>query len=139
MRCFHAVHGHVAMVAVLPQSISDEEAIVAGRAAFGTAAAVDRLDGFEIWTWKGKVYESAEVPRALINDRPTAAGLQHAYAAKAVRSGISSVITLNLVSWCGPNDAIMGMSAASRPRAIRMRPIRRALWRGSKVYHRPPM
>jgi hypothetical protein len=87
-----------------------------------------------------EVYESEEVAAQPINDRPDGRRFSaRLYAAKAVRSDISSVITLNLVSLCGPNDVIMGMSAASRPRAIRMRPTRRALWRGSNVYQRPPM
>ncbi len=32
----------------------------------------------------------------------------------------------------------MATSEASRPRPIRMRPLRRRLLRGSKVHHRPP-
>ena len=61
------------------------------------------------------------------------------YAARAVSCGISCVITSNFVSLWGPKEVIMGTSAASRPRAIRIRPIRRLLWRGSNAYQRPPM
>jgi hypothetical protein len=50
----------------------------------------------------------------------------------AVRSGISSVITLNLVSLCGPNDVTIGMSAASRPRAPK-REVNRALFSKSDL------
>ena len=51
---------------------------------------------------------------------------------------ISSVITLKLASVHGPNDVTIATSVASRPRAIRMRPMRGLLWRASNVYQRPP-
>lgn len=51
---------------------------------------------------------------------------------------ISSVITLKLASVHGPNEVTIATSVASRPRAIRMRPIRGMLWRASKVCQRPP-
>ena len=50
----------------------------------------------------------------------------------------SSVITLKPASVHGPNEVTIATSVASRPRAIRMRPMRGTLFRGSKVYHRPP-
>ena len=46
---------------------------------------------------------------------------------------ISSVQTLKLTRVLGPKVLLIGTSAASRPRAIRMRPIRGALLRGSKA------
>jgi hypothetical protein len=47
MRYFMVRDGHVAMVAVLPQNLADEEAIAVGRAGFAAAAATDRLDGLK--------------------------------------------------------------------------------------------
>ena len=44
---------------------------------------------------------------------------------------------MKLASVLGPNVWVMGTSAASRPWAIRTRPIRGTLLRASKVYHRP--
>ena len=38
----------------------------------------------------------------------------------------------------GPNDVTIATSVASRPRAIKMRPMRGLLWRASNVYQRPP-
>src|SRR5215475_15178571 len=50
----------------------------------------------------------------------------------------SSVITLKAASVHGPNEVTIATSVASRPRAIRMRPMRGLLWRASNVYQRPP-
>jgi hypothetical protein len=50
----------------------------------------------------------------------------------------SSVITLKPASVHGPNEVTIATSVASRPRAIKMRPIRGLLWRASNVYQRPP-
>jgi len=50
----------------------------------------------------------------------------------------SSVQTLKLTSVLGPNVVAMATSIASRPLAIRTRPIRGTLLRGSNVYQRPP-
>jgi hypothetical protein len=50
----------------------------------------------------------------------------------------SSVQTLKLTSVFGPKVWVIGTSAASRPCAIRMRPMRGMLLRASNVYHRPP-
>src|ERR1700730_8769092 len=50
----------------------------------------------------------------------------------------SSVQTLKLTSVLGPNVWVIGTSAASRPCAIRTRPMRGVLLRASKVYQRPP-
>ncbi len=60
------------------------------------------------------------------------------YRAAAASVGTSSVTTLKLASVHGPNSVTMATSVASRPRAIRMRPMRGLLWRASKVYQRPP-
>jgi hypothetical protein len=51
---------------------------------------------------------------------------------------ISSVITLKLASVHGPNEVTIATSVASRPRAIRIRPIRGVLWRASSVCQQPP-
>src|SRR6185295_7323649 len=51
---------------------------------------------------------------------------------------ISSVITVKLSRNAGPKVIAMATSDASRPRAIRTRPIRGMLLRGSKMYQRPP-
>ena len=51
---------------------------------------------------------------------------------------ISSVWTLKLASPVAPKLVDRATSVASRPRAIRMRPMRGLLWRASKVYHCPP-
>ena len=50
----------------------------------------------------------------------------------------SSVITLKAASVQGPNEVKIATSVASRPRAIRMRPMRGSLWRASNVYQPPP-
>src|SRR5689334_15092818 len=49
----------------------------------------------------------------------------------------SSVTTTNFVSVIRPKLVVSATSAASRPVAIRMRPMRSVLWRASKVYHWP--
>ena len=51
----------------------------------------------------------------------------------------SSVQTLKLTRMFGPKVWVIGTSAASRPWAIRTRPIRGMLLRASKVYQRPPI
>ena len=51
----------------------------------------------------------------------------------------SSVHTLKLTSVLGPKVWIIGTSAASRPWAIKTRPIRGKLLRASKVYQWPPI
>src|SRR2546430_10020181 len=51
---------------------------------------------------------------------------------------ITSVQTLKLSSVLGPNVLLIATSAASRPRAMSTRPIRGTLFRGSKMYQRPP-
>ena len=56
----------------------------------------------------------------------------------ALDQATSSVKTLKLASVLGPNVLLIGTSTASRPRAIRMRPIRGMLLRGSKVCQAPP-
>src|SRR4051812_50176081 len=53
-------------------------------------------------------------------------------------AGTSSVITLNPASLHGPKVVVIATSVASRPRAIRMRPMRGLLWRASKGGQRPP-
>src|ERR1700679_4243858 len=50
----------------------------------------------------------------------------------------SSVTTRKLLSHDTPKDVVIATSAASRPVAIRTRPIRGALLRASKVHHLPP-
>src|SRR5260370_11192339 len=58
---------------------------------------------------------------------------------QAVRHGLagtadvtSLVITLKLASVHGPNEVTIATSVASRPRAIKIRPMRGLLWRGAK-------
>jgi len=53
-------------------------------------------------------------------------------------SGTSSAQTRNPDKVAGPNVCVRGTSVASRPRAMRIRPIRGALLRGSKAYQRSP-
>ncbi len=50
----------------------------------------------------------------------------------------SSVTTLKDARVHGPNEVTIATSVASRPRAIRIRPIRGWLWRASNVCHCPP-
>jgi hypothetical protein len=52
--------------------------------------------------------------------------------------GTSSVHTRKLDRLLGPNICVSGTSAASRPKATRMRPWRGVLLRGSKTCQRPP-
>ena len=49
----------------------------------------------------------------------------------------SSLTTKNFVSVMRPKLVVSATSAASRPVAIRMRPMRGWLWRASNVYHWP--
>src|SRR4051794_5018301 len=49
----------------------------------------------------------------------------------------SSLMTRNFTKSIRPKLVVSATSAASRPVAIRMRPIRGWLWRASKVYHCP--
>src|SRR4051794_10663360 len=49
----------------------------------------------------------------------------------------SSVMTANLTNSATPKVVEIATSAASRPRAIAIRPIRGWLWRASNVYQRP--
>ena len=51
---------------------------------------------------------------------------------------ISSVTTEKPTSLLGPKVVLIATSAASRPRAIRMRPMRGLLWRASKLYQASP-
>lgn len=54
----------------------------------------------------------------------------------------SSVHTVKFLSWFHPKVVEIATSAASRPRAITMRPMRGSLWRASNVYQRrtlPPI
>jgi hypothetical protein len=50
----------------------------------------------------------------------------------------SAVNTWNFVSVHGPKEVTIATSVASRPRAIRIRPMRGLLWRASNVYQRSP-
>jgi hypothetical protein len=50
----------------------------------------------------------------------------------------SSVNTLKLDNWLGPKEVTIATSVASRPFAIKIRPMRGLLWRASNVYQRPP-
>jgi hypothetical protein len=58
--------------------------------------------------------------------------------AVAKSGGTSSAQTRNSNKVPGPNVWVRGTSAASRPCAMRIRPIRGALLRGSKAYQRSP-
>src|SRR3954470_11955793 len=63
----------------------------------------------------------------------------HATAPEISPPGISSVQTLKLSSVLGPKVVAIATSHASRPRAIRIRPTRGTLLRGSNVCQRPPI
>ncbi len=61
-------------------------------------------------------------------------------AMRATSAGVtSSVTTLKPASVWGPNEVTIATSVASRPRAIRMRPMRGSLCRASNVYQRSPI
>src|ERR1700730_12589030 len=65
-------------------------------------------------------------------------GASHAAPDTWVRAEVaSSVITEKFTSCTAPKLVDIATSAASRPRAITMRPIRGWLWRASKVNQRP--
>ena len=53
-------------------------------------------------------------------------------------AGISSLMMKNFFSLAEPKFVVRATSAASRPRAMTMRPMRGTLWRASKVNQRPP-
>ena len=57
---------------------------------------------------------------------------------RIVRHAASSVHTLKLINVLGPNVWVIGTSEASRPCAIKTRPIRGTLFRGSNICQRPP-
>jgi hypothetical protein len=50
----------------------------------------------------------------------------------------SSVMTVKFVNFAFPNDVVMAQSVASRPVAIKTRPMRRTLCLASKVHQRSP-
>ena len=53
--------------------------------------------------------------------------------------GVASSAWTAIVSSSGPPNVVaIATSEASRPRPITMRPLRRALLRGSNVHHRSP-
>src|SRR6187402_2000746 len=58
---------------------------------------------------------------------------------KRHQPGISSVQTLKDSSILGPKVVAIATSEASRPRAIRIRPMRGTLLRGSNICQRPPI
>jgi hypothetical protein len=53
-------------------------------------------------------------------------------------SATSSAQTSMVINCVGPKLVMVAVSTASRPWAIRMRPMRGVLWRASNVYQRPP-
>jgi hypothetical protein len=54
---------------------------------------------------------------------------------ESAAKSISSVVTRKTSSDCFPNEIVIGTSAASRPKPINTRPMRRRLCRASKIYH----
>jgi hypothetical protein len=90
---------------------------------------IGALSGLEAWRPQWGVANASRSTavrlREMIGDRYDLQALcLAAYAVKAVCPSTSSVMIVNFVSLCGPKDVIIGISAASRPRAIKMRPIR---------------
>ena len=67
-----------------------------------------------------------------------AAAVENRHLLVAATDVTSSVIKLKPASMHGPNEVTMATSVASRPRAIRMRPILGLLCRASNVYQQPP-
>jgi Quinolinate synthetase A protein len=64
--------------------------------------------------------------------------IERGYALVESADVTSSVNTLKPASMHGPNEVTIATSVASRPRAIKIRPMRGLLWRASNVYQRPP-
>src|SRR3977135_153363 len=52
--------------------------------------------------------------------------------------GTSSLTTWKLSSLARPKEVVMAQSVASRPVAIKTRPMRGMLWRASRVHQRSP-
>ena len=75
-----------------------------------------------------------------------AGGARGPHAGSRPKSSLSALVCCSKTSYVqtrndfrtwGPNELMSGISAASRPRATTIRPIRGMLLRGSKVHHHP--
>ena len=84
-----------------------------------------------------RIQRQCSDPTAAIRHIALPALADHAALAERAQA-TSSVITLKPASTLGPNEVEIATSVASRPRAIRMRPMRGMLCRASNVYQRPP-
>jgi hypothetical protein len=84
------------------------------------------------WPFKGAPTVIAAIALTLMHSQAVRHGLAGA------ADVTSLVITLKLASVHGPNEVTIATSVASRPRAIKIRPMRGLLWRASNVYQRPP-
>ena len=86
--------------------------------------------------------DNASAPQALVYR--TANGIRRGVGAGLAAADHTAVVftscvqTLNCVRFATPKAVVRATSVASRPRAIRTRPMRVALWRGSIVHQRPP-
>lgn len=58
MRCFLLRNGHIAMVKLLPEDASDDEAITECRLEFEGSARSQGYDGYEVWQRERKVFQS---------------------------------------------------------------------------------
>ena len=87
-------------------------------------------------------FDGYEVPAENLLGAQTGKGfyqLMSTYEIARIQTGTatSSVFTVKPVSVFGPKVVVIATSAASRPRASKIRPIRGVLWRASKVNQRP--
>ena len=93
--------------------------------AFGQSASINGQIG-------GTVTDPSGAPVAVARIEAVNAGTGYRQAVTT-----SSLTTMNFVRSMRPKLVVSATSAASRPVAIRMRPMRGWLWRASKVNHRP--
>jgi hypothetical protein len=103
----------------------------------------DPVSAHQLGTARGPRYPNEVTPKCGFVGRPLRSQrgffkLDVYYYRAGAADVTSSVITLKLVSVHGPNEVTIATSVASRPRAIKMRPIRGLLWRASNVYQRSP-
>ena len=96
----------------------------------------DDVDPVNRRTDRGPSSPEISVGTAALGTAETRLAKDYGLAGKADLT--SSVITLKPARVHGPNEVTIATSVASRPRAIRMRPMRGWLWRASNVYQRSP-
>src|SRR5216684_5300443 len=114
------------------------------RAEFSTVRLRSRSrDASAVLAWDAGGGSGCRQPRATSSlrrehrtgTRPHSQAVRHA---RELAADVTSwVLTLKPARVHRPNEVTIATSVASRPRAIRMRPMRGVLWRASNVYQPP--